>query len=604
MLGSFYEGQVQKTKPTRPARELPSARYHKASAGGGKVVGMLAGVALLFFAGQIVNKNSALTPVGGEALRLASEEFSVRETIAQEANAARVIVSTGRKTGRCPAKRADIVDRHGQILATDLLKYGLELKPGRYGFESEDERRALAAMIVEIVPDVPENRVLKLLKRQGGQFPLSAKLSEGQRRQLQDLPDQYSPLFQLIEKRGRVYPKGALFVHLVGTVDSDNCPKSGVELSLNHLIADRNQPLRLSVDESYQFVLRKALLKQIEATGASAAMGKLINVHTGAVVAEVSLPDSDPNQRRYLSNKNPEAFRKAEPNRNRQERELGSVMKPICIASALEEGLRLDTQYPTREELWLDQMPIVEDYPKNWDMNMTEIFVYSSNRGISQIALDMGYRRQIGFLNLMGLKSRDSLNKPAHKSDSAIATRCFGYGFTVNLSRLARAYAILLNGGFEVELEYLAGAVSQPGSPIVSGWTSERMRRLMLTNVVSEVGTGRRAYRPGLNAGGKTGTAKVYKTGQAGYGESTLATFIGGFPMDDPKYVIAVSLEGAKDPSGEAASGGSTAAPAAGDVAQFVASQEMLLRTPAESKKFEQRFVLPHRGETVRVAGG
>ncbi|MFQ5346670.1 MAG: peptidoglycan D,D-transpeptidase FtsI family protein, partial [Rhodothalassiaceae bacterium] len=311
---------------------------------------------------------------------------------------------------------------------------------------------------------------------------------------------------------------------------------------------------------------------------ARAGGGLVLDVRTGEILAMASLPDFDPHNR--PDSNDPALF-------NRMTMgvyELGSVFKTFTIAMALETGtVTLADGYDASEPIRVGRFLIRDDHPQGRYLTIPEIFVHSSNIGAAKLALDVGTDTERRFLDRLGLLRRASIELPEvgrpllpdHWRELATMTIAYGHGIAVSPLQAATAFAAIVNGGYLTPATLIA---KDPGEevnrvPILSPATSARMRELLRLAVTE--GTGRQADVPGYRVGGKTGTAE--KPRQGGYAKSALlSSFIGVFPIDDPRYVVFVMLD---EPQGTEAtfhyaSAGWTAAPT---VAQIILRTAPLL---------------------------
>jgi cell division protein FtsI (penicillin-binding protein 3) len=177
-----------------------------------------------------------------------------------------------------------------------------------------------------------------------------------------------------------------------------------------------------------------------------------------------------------------------------------------------------------------------------------DIFVQSSNVGAALIGLESGAERQRAFLNALGLTGQARTEAgpvappllPGRWDRIETVTISYGHGLAVAPIQFAAAAAALINGGRRVMPTFLSAA-RPPGEAVIKPETSLAMRELMRFNVTSAAGTGRRADVPGYEVGGKTGTAEM--PGEKGYQKrAVIASFLGAFPMQAPRYVTLVSL--------------------------------------------------------------
>jgi cell division protein FtsI (penicillin-binding protein 3) len=468
----------------------------------------------------------------------------------------------GETEGALRMDRADIVDRNGMILATDLGTASLYANP-RQILDAAQAARKLAALL----PDLNESDLLSRLSASRAFIWIKRGLTPKQEYEVNRLgiPGLY---FQREERR--VYPQGALASHAVGFADIDNKGLAGVEAGFDERLRREAAPLRLSLDLRVQHVLREELSRAVGEFHAEGASGVILYARTGEVTAMVSLPDFDPND---------PAHEPAEARFNRATLgtyEMGSTFKIFTTAMALESGVAaLDDGYDATSPIRVARFVISDYHPQARWLSLPEIFIYSSNIGAAKMALDVGAARQRAFLQKLGLLQPADIGLPEVGTPLAPSpwreintmTVGFGHGISVTPLQLASAVATVVNGGIAHEPTLLrpAPGATPPGRRVLSEATSDALRRLMRLNVVD--GTGKQAAVPGYLVGGKTGTAE--KNADGSYNRhALLSSFVAAFPMSAPRYVVLVMLDepkGTEETRGFA-TGGWTAAPITGRV--------------------------------------
>ncbi len=498
---------------------------------------------------------AALFSLGFVALSAQLVKVSLFESAAERSRSSAAI-------GR-PLLRADIVDRNGTVLATNLETHSLYADARLIRTPA-----ATAARLAGIVPGLDRARTQFRLAGDRGFVWIRRHLTPRQAYAINRLGE---PGLQFLREQRRVYPQGEAAAHLVGFTDIDNAGLAGIERAHEaRLTTDPDTPLTLSLDIRFQHILRQELAASMATYTASGAAGVIVDVDSAEVVAMVSLPDFDPNRDPGRS-----------PDDARFNRaslgiyEMGSTFKTFTIAAALDAGIvGLADGYDASEPLRLARFAIRDFHAENRWLSVPEIFMHSSNIGAAKMALDLGGERQRAFLASFGLLSPAPVAlpevgapmTPARWRDINTATIGFGHGIAVSPLQLAAAASALVNGGTMRAATLLRRDAPEPGARVVSAETSHKMRQLL--RLVVEHGTGRKADAPGYLVGGKTGTAE--KNGPNGYDNNRLLTsFLGAFPIDSPRYVILAVVDephGTKESYGYA-TGGWTAAPVVGRVA-------------------------------------
>lgn len=461
--------------------------------------------------------------------------------------------------------RADILDRNGIVLATNLVTASLYANP-RKVLDPVDA----AAKLSTVFPNLNRTAVEAKLSGSKAFVWLKRKLTPAQ----QDAANRLGiPGLAFRDEVKRVYPQGPLLAHVLGHTDLDNRGRAGIEAYLDKrlaggakTLAGARGPLTLSIDARVQHVLRDELSNAMKMFKAKGAAGLIMDVRSGELVAMTSLPDFDPNS--------PAAAIKDERFVNRVTYgvyEMGSTFKTFTVAMALENGtVRLNDGYDATQPIRIARHTIHDDHAKARWLSVPEIYMYSSNIATAKMALDAGPELQRSFLERLGMFSRPSIELlevgtpqiPKIWRDINTVTVAYGHGIAVSGLQLASAISAVSNGG----LFHPATLVKRdPSSPVaservVTAETSAKIQALM--RLVVERGTGRRADAKGYLVGGKTGTAEKIVDGRY-VKDALLSSFIGVFPSHDPRFVIFAMLD---EPQGTEetfgfASGGWTAAP-------------------------------------------
>ena len=447
-----------------------------------------------------------------------------------------------------PRRRADIVDRNGEILATDLETASLYANPRRL-LDAEKAARALA----EVLPDMDYEATLKKLRSDRGFVWLRRHLTP---RQQWALLERGIPGLDFIDEYTRVYPQGPLMPHLLGYADSDNRGIAGLEKQFDEHLAEGGGPLRLTIDMRVQHLMREELGAAMREFEAKAAAGIVMDARNGEILALVSLPDFDPNHPGKAGDG--ERFNRA----TLGVYELGSTFKVFTTAMALDSGVgRMNKRYDATRPLQISRFMIRDYHAKKRWLTLPEVFVYSSNIGAALMAQDIGGKRQQDYLARLGML--ESLRVELPETGRPIApetwrpvntmTIGFGHGIAVSPLHLVGGVAATVNGGVLYQPTIVAGehrGGDRAPRRVFKERTSEEIRKLMRLTV--ENGTGRNADAVGYAVGGKTGTAE--KPARKGYaGKLLLSSFVGAFPINEPRYVVLALLD---EPKGNKATQG------------------------------------------------
>ena len=445
--------------------------------------------------------------------------------------------------------RPDIVDRNGDILATDVKAPSLFGEPRRI-IDKDEAIELLTATL----PDLDTTEVRDRLTAKKGFVWLKREISAKQQQEIHRLG---IPGIGFLRENKRVYPTGNEVAHLIGLVNIDNQGIAGMEkwLDSNGLAdlhragfaTDRLQrPIELSIDLRVEHALRDELLKAKEKFKTKAASGLVVNVRTGEIIAMVSLPDFDPNNPREAH----------DPDRiNRLTTgvyEMGSTFKAFTLAMALDTGkYDLNSLWDARGPLHYGKFAIHDDEPKGRFLNMREVFTFSSNVGAARIALTQGVEGHKAFLRKMGQFDRLRTELPESASpilpkrwaELNTITIAFGHGMAVAPLQGVMGVSALVNGGMLIPPTFMKRTEEEAlalGKRVIKPETSEKMRYLMRLN--AEIGTARKADVKGYYIGGKTGTAEKVINGRYAK-KKVLTLFTAVIPADKPKYQLLIMLD-------------------------------------------------------------
>jgi cell division protein FtsI (penicillin-binding protein 3) len=477
-------------------------------------------------------------------------------------------------------ERADIVDRNGIVLATNLVTASLYANP-----REVPSPRAAAAALSKVLPELPQAEVESKLASGKSFVWLKRNLTPKQQYAVNRLG---IPGLSFQREERRVYPHGNLAAHILGFTDIDNRGIAGVERQFESRLAEQHAPLALSIDIRLQHILKEELSRSIHDFSAIGGAGVILDARNGEVLAMISLPDFDPNEPGHAS---------ADTRFNRATLgvyEMGSVFKVFTTAMALDAGVTsLKGGYDASHPIKVSRYTISDYHAKNRWLSVPEIFIYSSNIGSAKMALDVGPEGQRAFLKRLGMLSPLALELPelgepqgpAQWKELAAMTIAFGHGLSVTPMHVASGVASVVNGGLKVRSTIVKQEEPLAEERILKPDTSQALRQLM--RLVVERGTGKSADAPGYRVGGKTGTAE--KAAGKGYKRNALiSSFVGAFPMDDPRYVIFLAVDEPK-PNKEShgyATGGWVAAPAVRRLVERMAP--LVGIAPVEEKKMPE----------------
>ncbi|KAB2699569.1 penicillin-binding protein 2 [Ochrobactrum sp. Kaboul] len=469
------------------------------------------------------------------------------------------------------ASRPDILDRNGEILATDINTASLYAEPRK--IVDPDET---IEMLSTVLPDLDWEATYKRLKSGAGFVWVKRGLTPKQQSQIMALG---VPGIGFRTEKRRFYPGGPTASHILGLVNVDNQGIAGMEkyidsqgltdLRLAGLATGQSlEPVRLSIDIRVQHIMRDVLVKAMERYRAIAAGAVVLNIKTGEVIAMASVPDFDPN--------NPvNALDKDRLNRmSAGTYEMGSTIKTFTTAMALDSGkFTLQSKLDATRPLVFGRQTIRDFHGKGRWLTLPEVFIFSSNIGSGREADAVGIEGHRAFLKKMGLLDRMQTELPevARPVEPRVwkkvhsMTISFGHGMMTTPLQTAVGAAALMNGGKLFNPTFLmrsqAETVALGEKQVVHPQVSADMRYLYRLNATAPGGSGKRAAVPGYRVGGKTGTAEKVVKGRYSK-DSRFNAFLAAFPIEDPAYVVLTIIDEPKPEQGKfGATAGFNAAP-------------------------------------------
>lgn len=463
--------------------------------------------------------------------------------------------------------RADIVDRNGVLLATSLPTASLYADP-KDVLDPQD----VVDKLRRVFPDLGTEKLLSRLQQESRFVWIRRNLTPREQHEVNQLG---LPGLNFIEEERRVYPQGSIAAHVLGFADIDGRGLAGIERAYDQPL-NAGQTVQLSIDMRIQNILRQELTTSVQEFQGIGGAGLVLDVHTGEVLAMVSLPDFDPNNPGAASDDS--RFNRV----TQGVYEPGSTFKLFTAAMALDSGTTtLNGGYDASKPIRVARHTIRDYRAKNRWLSVPEILVHSSNIGAAEMALDVGGWQQRNYLEQLGLLAPATIELPEVGSplvpsptqwrDVHTMTIGFGHGISVSPLQLATGVAAVVNSGlFRRPTVIRRDGPVDEGRRVISAETSQTMCALMRLIVLS--GTGRNADVPGLRIGGKTGTAEKIVSGRYSR-NARISSFVAAFPIDSPRYVVLAMVD---EPQGNAkshyyATGGWVAAPVIRRVSERIA---------------------------------
>ncbi len=510
------------------------------------------------------------------------------------------------------ARRGTIYDREGVELAMTIDGWNVVVDPTML------DDPAGAAESLAPFADVPMSELVTLLtegQESGKRYAeIAMRVDTARANEIRAVVEDTGLVGVFFREQPlRVYPAGHIAAQVVGlTRYEDNSGIEGIEKTFDselqgepgRLIVERDPSGRVipqgeillepatpgsdvitTIDREVQFAAEQGLRRAIQITDSVGGAVVVLDPKTGAILAMVSWPGLDLNNRSEAA---PEVLR------NRAVADVyepGSTLKVVTVAAAIEEGVVTpDTPIDTPNSLVIGDFEY-EDHGSNPDwMSVADVVMRSSNVGTIEIQNRLGNERHYEYLTAFGLGAPSGLDVAGERhgrlnpttqwtrtSGSSIA---IGYAVGTTPLQMAAVYAAIANDGVWVEPHLVREVIRADGQRIltkprtravVSQETAATMRRMLGRVVESDEGTGSRARMSDYTSGGKTGTSQKFDVELERYSDDTIASFIGMAPLDDPEIVVVVVLDtpkGSLDDGADLSLGGASAAPAFAEITQ------------------------------------
>jgi cell division protein FtsI (penicillin-binding protein 3) len=493
------------------------------------------------------------------------------------------------RTPPSPARRGDILDRRGRVLATSVDADTIYAVPTEIASAADAAKQLCDAL-----------RDCDGKDRQSIAEKLSQKRAFAYVRR-QVAPDQAERVAALnldgigfIKESKRFYPNKELAAHLLGWVGIDNKGLSGLEHTYDpqirgkagtilvhtdarHKAFSRSErppttgsTIELTIDENLQHIAERELRAGVLENRAAGGTAIIMNPHTGEILAMANEPTFNPNAFRDFDD---------DDRRNRAVQDLyepGSTFKVVTASAAIQEKLMpIDTMIDVSGgQIRIDKGRIVHDTHDYGTLSFTDVIVKSSNVGAIKIGFRLGKERLADYVGRYGFGHTVSPDFPSESpgivwrqdkwTDSALASVSMGYQVGVTPLQMLAAVSSVANGGKYIEPRVIRAVYKddrryavQPKvvrEPI-SADTAATMTGIM--EGVVERGTAKAAQIPGYTIAGKTGTAAKLVNGHYSTSDWN-ASFVGFLPSRDPVVAIIVVTD---SPHTKGHTGGVVSAP-------------------------------------------
>ena len=484
------------------------------------------------------------------------------------------------------AVRGSIIDRNGEVLAVSTPGYSISINPSKTHF-SEEELKTISGVLqldidrLRLAIQSNKNKKFLFIKRKVA-------------REIGDFLRTFSiEGLNYEEEYHRYYPAAETSAHVIGRTNIDGVGSEGIELTQDGLLRGRDgeklvlrdrkgglirnidyksppnfgKDVRLTIDLNLQFIAYKELKSAVESHRARSGSLVMLDARSGDILAMLNQPSYNPN----------ESVPNMEVLRNRavtDAYEPGSTIKPFAILAALETGdFRPDSIIDTSPGSYLISGHKIKDPINYGALSLSEIIQFSSNVGISKIALDLPNRaiyevlRRSGFGEQVGIglpgETMGSLRSKDMEIPVERAALAYGYGLTVTPLQLANAYLKIASLGENRRVSIIRSEL-KPEFDRIHG-EALTMEVIKMMETVTEIeGTGKAAAVKGYRVAGKTGTAQRFINGRFDP-DSHNVWFVGIVPAYEPRLVMVVVVN---DPKAGASGGGTVAAPIFAQVAR------------------------------------
>ena len=525
-----------------------------------------------------------------------------------------------------PADRGRIYSADGVLLAANSSCWTLRASPR----EMPEEKLGLAAQGLAKILELDEAALLeKFSQRRSNDCLLRYRVDRSMADRVRDFCEENDITgIRINQDSRRWYPQGEFLASVLGFTNVDNAGVSGLELEYDDLLTGENgvvltavnawgytleqsyeterfptegDGLRLTIDTNIQHYLENALGYAVrEHHVAARAVGIVMDVNTGAVLAMSTTPSYDPNQPRVLADKAARSMvdaltgdeRKAALQlaqqtqwRNKAVSDLyepGSVFKLITCAAALDAGaISKSSSFYCGESISVAGTRFhCANHKRHGAQTVTQALENSCNQSFIQIGARLGKEAFCDYFAAFGLREPTGIDLPAEPKKSLyytadrmgpveLASCAFGQSSKISYLEMAAAVCAVVNGG-KLMQPYLVSDILAPDGTVlehrdpvckqqvIQPETSAVMREMMEAVVL--YGGGRNAQISGYRVGGKSGTSQKLDSADE---KARIASFVAVAPIDDPRFLCLVCLD---EPHSWTTAGGSLSAPVCAEV--------------------------------------
>ena len=436
--------------------------------------------------------------------------------------------------------RGNIYDRNGLVLAATVNSKSLYAEANR--INNVD----LLSKKLEKILNIDKKIIKRKLSRRKNFIYLKRNITPAEHQKIIDLGEIH---LKFENEKKRVYPYDNAISHLVGFVNIDQKGQTGIERFYDKSLLNSNDII-LSLEINLQQSIRSNLIQTVKHYEAESGLTLVLDITNGEILSSVSYPDFNPNNKDF--NENNLINRVIQSNF-----EMGSTFKPLTAANGFDYGvINSEMIFDIKESVKgvRDHGPYKEDGL----YNVEKIVVESSNIGAAQIALKIGKDSQKDFLNKLGffkkvdIESFEAEQPLANPNNWGLheTTRIgFGHSFSITPLHLVKAYATLANNGYTVNPTFILNKKTKIEKNILfKKETSEYFLNLLNAVITKTAFTGPRVKIDGYMIGGKTGTSELLNPSGRYYKDRNMTSFIGAFPINNPRYIVYTAIEYPKKP--------------------------------------------------------
>ena len=557
-----------------------------------------------------------------------------------------------------PADRGRIYSADGVLLAANSSCWTLRASPR----EMPADKLELAAHGLAQILELDEAALLeKFRDRASNDCLLRYRVERSMADAVRDFCEENGITgIRINQDSKRWYPQGEFLASVLGFTNVDNAGVSGLELEYNEQLTGQNgvvltavnawgytleqsyeteqfpvegSSLWLTIDANIQHYLENSLNYAVQEHHVAArAVGIVLDVNTGAVLAMSTTPAYDPNQPRILYD---EAARAAVDALSGEQRtaalqlaqqtqwrnkavsdlyEPGSVFKLITCAAALDAGaITRNSSFYCGESISVAGTRFhCANHKRHGTQTVTQALENSCNQSFIQIGARLGKEAFCDYFAAFGLREPTGIDLPAEPKKSLyytadrmgpveLASCAFGQSSKISYLEMAAAVCAVVNGG-KLMQPYLVSDILAPDGTVLEHWdpvckqqviqpeTSAVMREMMEAVVL--YGGGRNAQISGYRVGGKSGTSQKLDSADE---KARIASFVAVAPIDDPQFLCLVCLD---EPHSWTTAGGSLSAPVCAEVLEQTLVYKGVPRAAADVPA-EQTTALPADGDST-----